>query len=176
MHLPRSYNKDGELNVIIETPKGSHFKSDYDPKFQLFRMVKGLPAGMHFPYDFGFIPGTLGEDGDPLDILVLSPYPLFIGCMATVKLIGVLEAEQTEKESKKVIRNDRLIGCLQTNCGDENSVFSNAKGLPSLLTYEIEAFFIQYNRLEGKQFYPLGWYGPKRAHALVEEGAKKHKR
>ncbi len=172
MQMPKPYNEDGELNVIIETPKGSPYKNDYDPKLQLFRMAKGLPAGMHFPYDFGFIPGTLGEDGDPLDILVLASYPLFVGCLATVKLIGVLEAEQTDKDSKKLIRNDRLIGCLQTKCGDETSFFSNAKELPQMLIEEIEAFFIQYNKLEGKRFHPLGWYGPKRAFSLLNENIK----
>ncbi len=170
MKLPNPHNEAGDVNVIIETPKGSNFKVDFDPKSQLFRLAKGLPAGMHFPYDFGFIPGTLGEDGDPLDILVLSPYVLFPGCAATVKLIGVLEAEQTEKTSTKAIRNDRLIGNLQTKCGEENGSLATVKDMPPLLLEEIEGFFIQYNKLEGRQFRSLGWYGPKRAHALVKAG------
>jgi inorganic pyrophosphatase len=173
MRMPKPYNEDRELNVIIETPKGSNFKYNYDPEFQLFRLAKALPAGMHFPYDFGFIPATLGEYGDPLDILVLSPYSMFAGCLATVRLIGALEAQQTKKNSKKAVRNDRLIGCLQTDSGGENNIFSSTKELPKRLAQEIEAFFVQYNRLEGKHFHPLGWHGPKRAQALLEAGIKK---
>ncbi len=171
MKLPKPHNENGDINVIIETPKGSNFKVDFDPKLQLFRLSKGLPAGMHFPYDFGFIPGTLGEDGDPLDILVLSPYVLFMGCAATVKLIGVLEAEQVEKTSPKAIRNDRLIGNLQMQCGNESDSLTTVKHLQPLLLEEIEGFFVQHNKLEGRQFRSLGWYGPKRAHALVEAGS-----
>jgi inorganic pyrophosphatase len=175
MRMPKTFNDQGELNVVIETPRGSNLKYDYDPEFQLFRLAKALPAGMHFPYDFGFIPGTLGGDGDPLDILVLSPHPISVGCLIPVKLIGVLEAEQTEKESRKPVRNDRLIGCLLAQAGDEDAAFSNAKELPRKLVAEIEAFFIQYNKLEGKHFRLLGWHGPKRAADVLEAGAKKNK-
>lgn len=166
MQLPKPYHETGGLNVIIETPKGSNFKHNYDPALQGFRLAKLLPVGMHFPYDFGFIPGTRGEDGDPLDILVLSPYPLFVGCVVTVHLISVLKAEQTEKEGSSPIRNDRLVGTLQADSGERVEKLSPA------LTREIEAFFIQYNRLEGKQFQPLGWGGSKQAYALVEAGIK----
>lgn len=174
MQMPKPYNEDGDVNVVIETPKGGNFKNDYDPKLRLFRLAKALPAGMHFPYDFGFIPGTLAEDGDPLDILVLSPAPLFVGCMVAVRLIGVLEAEQTAKDSKKAIRNDRLVGCLKTQAGDEDVVFSNVKELPQKLMEEVEAFFIQYNRLEGTRFHCLGWHGPKRASTLLKKSIKRH--
>ena len=175
MRMIKPVSDTGELNVIIETPRGSNLKYDYEPELRLFRLAKALPAGMHFPYDFGFIPGTLGEDGDPLDILVLSPHPIAVGALIPVKLIGVLEAEQTEKGSKKSIRNDRLIGCLLSEAGDEDAAFSNAKELPRKLVDEIEAFFVQYNRLEGKQFQLKGWHGPKRAASLLEAGIEKHK-
>jgi inorganic pyrophosphatase len=174
MDAIKPYTKDGLLNAIIETPKNSHCKNSYDPALRLFRLKKCLPVGMHFPYDFGFIPGTLGEDGDPLDVLILSSYPTFVGCLVTIQLIGVLEAEQTEKNNKETVRNDRLIGCLA--CENEEPNFSTAKALPQHLAKEIEAFFVQYNRLDGKRFTPLGWYGPKRAEALIEEGIKYHKK
>lgn len=173
MQMPKTYNDEGQLNVIIETPKGSVYKYDYNQKLQLFCLSKSLPVGMHFPYDFGFIPGTVGGDGDPLDVLVLSPAPLITGCLVTVTLIGVLEAKQTE--NNKTNRNDRLIGYVHTYAGDEYTAFSHVKELPQQLIQEIEAFFIQYNHLEGKHFEPLEWRGPKRADAVLEAGIKSNR-
>jgi inorganic pyrophosphatase len=69
------------IQVIIETPKGSRNKYAFDPKQKIFQLMKVLPAGMAFPYDFGFIPSTLAEDGDPTDVLVLMDEPAFAGCL-----------------------------------------------------------------------------------------------
>src|SRR3982750_495346 len=85
-------------NVIVETPKDSRAKYAYDPEKELFVLKLLLPAGMAFPYDFGFLPGTGGEDGDPLDILVLIDEPAAQGCLVVTRLIAVIEAEQTEKD------------------------------------------------------------------------------
>src|SRR3977135_1979499 len=94
--------------AIIETPKGSRNKFDYDPDSRLFMLGGLLPEGMMFPFDFGFIPSTLGEDGDPLDILVLMDAPAHVGCLIEVRIIGIIEAEQPE--DGKTERNDRLLG------------------------------------------------------------------
>src|SRR3954463_9187396 len=96
------------LNVVIETPKGSRVKYAYDPDAEMFELKKALPEGMMFPFNFGFIPGTKAEDGDPLDILILNQEPLIPGCLLKARLLGVLEAEQSE--DGKTTRNDRLIG------------------------------------------------------------------
>src|SRR5918912_4248095 len=90
----------GELNVIIETPKGSRNKFDYDEETGLFKIGGVLPAGASFPFDFGFVPSTVGGDGDPLDVLVLMDDPAFPGCLVAARLIGVIQAEQTEKDGK----------------------------------------------------------------------------
>src|ERR1700686_5412939 len=82
--------------AIIETPKGYHNKFEYDPDSGLFMLGGGLPEGMMFPFDFGFVPSTLGEDGDPLDILVLMGPPACVGCLIEVRIIGVIKAEQTQ--------------------------------------------------------------------------------
>src|SRR5580693_1474588 len=82
--------------AIIETPKGFRNKFDYDPESGLFKLGGLLPEGMLFPFDFGFIPSTLGEDGDPLDIMVLMDAPAHVGCLIDVRIIGVINAEQTE--------------------------------------------------------------------------------
>src|ERR1700745_3848430 len=100
--------RTGELRVVIETPKGSRNKYDYDPDCDCLELAFVLPEGMTFPYDFGFVPSTLEEDGDPLDILVLSDFPAVIGCLMCVRPIGVLEAKQKSKGADW-LRNDRLI-------------------------------------------------------------------
>lgn len=98
-----------DLNVIIETPKDCRNKYALDEELGVFVLKGILTAGHFFPYDFGFIPQTLGGDGDPLDVLVLMDEPAFVGCLVKTRLIGVIEAEQTEQDGK-VERNDRLIG------------------------------------------------------------------
>ena len=95
-------------NVIIETPKGSNVKYALDEETGLLTVKKALPEGMMFPFNFGMIPGTLGEDGDPLDVLVYNEEPLLAGCLLHVKAVGIIKAQQTDDEG--TLRNDRLIG------------------------------------------------------------------
>src|SRR5437763_6775127 len=106
--------KDGEtVQVVIETPRGNRNKFKYDPESGFFKLSKILPEGMVFPYDFGFVPSTKGEDGDPLDVLVLTDDPLFPGCLVDCVMIGVIEAEQ--EEDGETQRNDRLIAVAQAS-------------------------------------------------------------
>ncbi|MEJ7588557.1 MAG: inorganic diphosphatase, partial [Ferruginibacter sp.] len=86
---------------MIETPKGSAQKYTYDSTTKFFRLTKILPAGMVFPYDFGFIPETMGEDGDPLDSMIISEFPSFTGCMISCRVIGGIKATQSEKGAGK---------------------------------------------------------------------------
>src|SRR5436190_17387182 len=95
------------VNAVIETPQGSRNKYKYDPEMGLFRLSKVLPAGSEFPFSFGFIPRTLAEDGDPVDVLLLADEPVPVGCVVPARLIGVLEAENVDGGKKE--RNDRLI-------------------------------------------------------------------
>lgn len=161
----------GDLNVIIETPRGSGNKFKYEPTLTLFRLNKTLPAGAVFPFDFGFIPSTLGEDGDPLDVMVFLDEPVFPGNLITARLIGVIEAEQTEEG--KTVRNDRLIAV-----GSLSQDYKNVKELTDLdanLITQIEHFFISYNQIEGKQFKPLGRPNSEQAEKLLEAGRKRFK-
>src|SRR5262245_43048840 len=96
------------VTVIVETPAGSRNKFKHDPGSGMFKLSKVLPEGMMFPYDFGFVPSTRGEDGDPVDVLVLTDEPTFPGCLLECRLVGVLEAEQEERNQKKK-KNPRLI-------------------------------------------------------------------
>ena len=149
--LPAFAEKGPCVRAVIETPKGSPHKYTYDPEYEAFELTKTLPQGMTFPFDFGFIPSTQGDDGDPLDVLVLMDFPAITGCVVKSRLIGCMQAEQKEK-GKKVMRNDRFIAVA-----DDARGLSDVRALSDLrpgLMKEIKAFFIQYNKLAGKEFTP----------------------
>ena len=160
----------GELHVIIETPKGSRNKFDFDEGHGLFKLGGVLPAGAVFPFDFGFVPSTLGGDGDPLDVLLLMDEPAFPGCLVHSRLVAVIEAEQTERDGTRT-RNDRLIA-VAANSHTHTGVRTLAD-LNSALLDEIEHFFVSYNEMKGKTFKPLGRFGPIKAARLIEEGAQR---
>ena len=163
-----TFRADGdELNVIIEAPKGSRNKYGYDPDEGLFVLKTVLPAGAIFPYDFGFIPSTLGEDGDPVDILVLMDEPAFAGCLVPSRLVGAIQATQTERDGESM-RNDRLIAVAVASRNHRDVRSLDALG--GNLLEEIEHFFVSYNAAKGKRFAPLGRAGPDEALRLVEEG------
>src|ERR1700722_1614366 len=149
-HL-KAFDKDEAdlITVIIETPKGSRNKYAFDPEERIFALKKVLPAGMAFPYDFGFVPSTLGGDGDPLDVLVLMDFPVVPGCILTVRPIGAIKAEQKDKGAEWT-RNDRLIA-VATHARVHDEAHS-LKGLGPHLLKEISAFFVNYNRLHDKKF------------------------
>ncbi len=157
-----------QCRAIIETPKGRRNKFDYDPESGLFELAGLLPEGMMFPFDFGFIPSTLGEDGDPLDVMVLMDEPAHVGCLLHVRLIGVIEAEQTEKG--KTERNDRLLAVSIHSYSHEN--VTSIKRVGQSFLAQIEEFFISYNKLRGKKFKVTGLGGPERALARLKKGAR----
>jgi inorganic pyrophosphatase len=164
-HLQPHNGKADAWNVVVETPKGSRGKFSYDPILGIFRLGKILPLGAVFPFDFGFIPSTIAEDGDPLDILILTDAPAFPGCLASVRLIGVIEAQQREENGK--CRNDRVIG-VSTDSHNHRNVRS-LRDLDDSVTEEIEHFFASYHALGKKPFKAIGHHGPKRAKRLVEQ-------
>ena len=147
-----AFAEDGHVLVVIETPKGSRNKYAYDGQLGVFQLKGVLPEGTSFPYDYGYIPSTKGGDGDPLDILVIMDAPAFPGCVITAKVIGAIEAEQTERDGQRE-RNDRLIG-VATHAHTHDHVGSLSDLRPQMIE-EIEAFFQHYNRLAGKEFRPV---------------------
>jgi inorganic pyrophosphatase len=166
--------KSEYVNVIIETPKGSHMKFKYDEANGVFMYDKTLPIGQTFPFDFGFLPSTKGGDGDPLDVLVLTEEPTFVGCLVHAKLLGVIEAEQTE--DGKTERNDRLIAIpLEAKSGKPPA--GATKHLDPDIARNITTFFVEYNKLQGKKFKTLRVAGPDRAATLVRSGmSSSHKK
>jgi len=161
------------LRVVVETPKGSRSKVDYDPKLKVFYLKKTLPEGMVFPFDFGFIPQTLGDDGDPLDALVLMPESLPSGCVVDTRLIGVIRAKQKEK-GQKPVRNDRFIVVSATAC--EFARFKKPTDLPPVMLEQLERFFITYNEVEGRTFTLLGVENAAAALKLIKTGRNRARR
>jgi inorganic pyrophosphatase len=151
--IPHRLNGDAlTCRAIIETPKGCRSKYDYDPQTGLFELAGLLPAGMAFPLAFGFVPSTKGEDGDPVDILVLADEDLPVGCLVTVRLLGVIDAEQTEQGEAKL--NDRLVGKVA-----QSRSFADIDELARLgdgFVDELKRFFITYNGLKQKVFEVVG--------------------
>lgn len=159
--------ESGHVNAIIDTPKGSRNKFKFDDKIGMFKLGGALPVGAVFPFDFGYIPSTKAEDGDALDILILMDEPAFVGCLVPAKLIGVIEAEQTE--DGQTTRNDRLIAVAADSRNHSDVRFLG--DLNSNLVHEIERFFISYNETKGKKFNVLGRSGPEAARALIAKGS-----
>lgn len=155
------------FRVVIETPKGSRNKFSFNPKERVFELKKVLPSGMAFPYDFGFIPRTIAEDGDPIDVLVLMDEPGFPGCVLSCRPIGVIEGEQGNKKDKKE-RNDRIVA-IEKDAHSWEDV-KTVSDLGKQFAEELEEFFVNYHRLTGKQYRILGLKGPEQARKLVESG------
>jgi inorganic pyrophosphatase len=153
------------ITAIVETPKGSAQKYDYDKKNKWFKLRKIMPAGMVFPFDFGFIPGTKGEDGDPLDIIIISELRSFPGCAMDCRVIGGIVAKQTEK-NKTTVRNDRFLAIPEAS-----QMFAEVKSiadLPNDIIEQLENFFVNYNEEEGKKFTPLKNIDAKEAYKLIK--------
>ncbi len=172
-HLGARRRDSDDVNVIVETPKGSRNKFDYDEEYRLFALGGVLPAGAVFPYDFGFIPSTLGGDGDPLDVLVLMDEPAFTGCLVAARVIGVIEADQTEEDGATT-RNDRVIA-VATGSRNHRDLRSIDE-LNANLLHEIEHFFVSYNAAKGKQFSLRGRSGPDRAREVLDDAERRFAR
>src|ERR1700722_3859584 len=157
--------------AIIETPKNRRNKFDYDPPSDLFKLGGLLPEGMIFPFDFGFIPSTLGGDGDPLDILVLMDAATHVGCLLDVRIIGMIKARQTE--DGKTGTNNRLLGVAVHSYAHED--LKSVADLSKTLLDQVEEFFVSYNKQRGKKFAITGTGGPKKAIKFLKSGIQAHK-
>src|SRR4051794_24843696 len=164
--LPIKHGK--RLNVIVETPRGSRNKFTYEPELGLFRLGKQLPAGAVFPFDFGFVPSTLADDGDPLDVLVLIDTATFPGCLVRARLLGVMLGRQTGR-SGRTVDNPRLIA-VGTKSNEYDDI-ETLHDLPDALVDEIEHFFVSYNAASGKVFEPMGRHGRKGARSVLSAAA-----
>ena len=163
-------NRDGEgrLLAVIEAAAGSRCKFKFDPATGALTLHAMLPLGTSFPYAFGFVPSTLGEDGDPLDVMVFVDEQVPPGVVVPCRLVGVIIATQTRDGAS--MRNDRLLAIA-----DKSHTYRRVHALADLersVLSEIERFFEFYNAQKGEKFTPLGRHGVKRAEALVQTGKR----
>ena len=170
MKLPDAFTDEQQqhINAIIESPKGSRNKYAFDPTTELFKLKHILPAGTAFPLDFGFVPRTKAEDGDPLDVLVLTEQNLVSGCLVECRLLGVIVAEQRDKDGK-VERNDRLVA-VPLKSHDYSEVHT-IEDMGKDRLNDITHFFSYYNSMKGSQFDVKEIEGPAQAVKLVKKHA-----
>ena len=154
--------------AVIETPKGSRSKFDYDTESGLFLLAGLVPEGMTFPLNFGFIPSTKAEDGDPLDVMVLHDESIPVGTLINIRLLGVIEGEQTE--DGKTVRNDRLLAV--THCSHHYEHIKDIDRLGKKFLEHLTQFWINYNALKGKRYEVRGVHGPKRAAEAIKQASR----
>lgn len=160
------------VTVIVETPKGKGLKYDFDPETGYYFLKKIMPAGMVFPFDFGFVPGTIGEDGDPIDVIVIAEMESFPGCAMECRIIGALKAKQQERDGK-IMRNDRYIAVpiVSTLYADINEIGQ----FPKEILSQLEQFFQNYNEQAGKRFSVLEHTNAKKASKMLEASRQSQK-
>jgi len=147
------------IYAVVETPRGSRCKLEFDPKILAFTLSKSLFAGLTYPYDGGFVPSTRAEDGDPLDVLIIHDAATYPGLVLRCMPIGVLEVLQTANGKKE--RNDRVFAIPEKSPFEAE--LKDIRHLPERALDELEKFFEATNALGGKSLKFLGWRGARRA-------------
>jgi inorganic pyrophosphatase len=158
-------SSNGHVNVFVEIPKGSQNKYEYDENVGMIVLDRVLHSSVHYPTDYGFVPGTRGADGEPLDAMVLVDNSTFPGCLLEARLVGVLTIRSTGgRPERKVlgvpVREPRL------------TEYEDVSDVPDHQLREIEHFFEVFKDLEGSEIGVVGWEGAQRAEALLEEAIR----
>jgi inorganic pyrophosphatase len=171
VNLP-PFTENGDAHVVVEPPRGSRAKFAYDPKLEAFILSKSLLTGLTYPHDWGFVPSTKADDGDPLDIMVIHDTATFPGIVLTCRIIGVLQIEQ--KSKGKAERNDRLFAVPRRSHSEQG--LRDVRDLSKPIQQELEKFFIATDELEDKKLEIIGWKGPKIAIKAIKDCAKSFSR
>jgi inorganic pyrophosphatase len=158
---------DGYFRVVVETPRTSQAKLAYDPKLGAFTLSKSLLKGLTYPHDWGFIPSTKADDGDPLDVMVIHDAATYPGLVLSCRLIGILQIIQKKKGS--AVRNDRLFAVPRYS--HEEQGLKDVRTLSKAVREELEKFFIATDELEQKRLKILGWKGPKAAMKAIRDAS-----
>ena len=166
-----SRDDEGAWLAVIEATQGTRHKLKYEADWRAFVLKGQLPLGLSFPYDFGFLPSTRGDDGDPLDVLVLADEALPPGTVVPCRIVAVIEAEQQDEGAAAPERNDRLLAVAVGShrygeCHDLGDIAASVLA-------EIEQFFVALNAQKGGRFRPLGRRGAEAATDLVERGRRR---
>jgi inorganic pyrophosphatase len=172
-----AYADDDALQVIVECPRGSRLKLDYEPDLRLFSVSRPLPIGMCYPYDWGFIPGTRAADGDPVDALLLSDVATYPGVLIKGRAIGMVvltQAAEPKKSGKPREReiNNRVI-VLPTWRDARQAV---TESLPQDIRDQLEEFFVAVTRFTDKRVEVKGWASARAADAYVKAHRRRRSR
>ncbi len=152
--------------MIIEIPKGSRNKYEFDPKRRVFKLDRMLFSSMHYPSDYGFIPETLAEDGDALDALVLLGEPTFPGCLIEARPVGLFRMRDEKGVDHKILAVPLY--------DPQWNYIHNLKEVPAHLLVEIEHFFDVYKELEKKKTAVEGWEDAASAYRIIEEARQRY--
>jgi inorganic pyrophosphatase len=158
---------DGAVRVVVESPRGSTVKLKYEPELGVFGISRPLPVGLSYPFDWGFVPGTSGADGDPVDAMVVWDVASYPGVVIPCRMLGVIQVEQNQ--GKLRVRNDRI---LAAPFKAPRLVWRTAADMPERLREEISWFFAAVVALENKNISILGWEGPAAAEELIRRSSK----
>jgi len=163
-----TYDDQGSLRVVVESPRGSSLKLDFDPKLRLFTISRELPLGVAYPFDWGFIPGTRGDDGDPLDAMVLHHQPSYPGVVLPCRILGMVEINQREARGKPEV-NNRIIATPRWH--QALSTLDEARDLPKAVRRQIEQFFVSSVAFTGKQITVKGWGSARMTKAFIDRNS-----
>jgi inorganic pyrophosphatase len=167
LHQLETFDENRCVRVVVETSAGMRSKLKYRPSLDALEVHHVLPAGLAFPRDFGFVPSTLGEDGDPLDALVFADEPTPPGVIVPCRLVGVLQAMQSAP-GQPARRNDRFLAV--SSHGHLHSHWHDLPDLAEAMLAQLEQFFIDYDRRRGIEFRPIGRADAAAALQLLEQG------
>ena len=171
INLP-PFTEDGDVCVVVETPRSSRAKFDYDPKLKSFTLSKSLLTGLTYPHDWGFVPSTQADDGDPIDVMVVHDAATFPGIILTCRVIGILQIEQ--KHKGKSLRNDRVFAVPRDSHSEQ--ALKDVSDLSKPIRQELEKFFKATDELEDKKLTIIGWKGPKAAVQAIKDAFKSFKK
>lgn len=164
-----SRNEDGHIHVVVEAPMGSRVKLKYEPELGAISLSRPLPAGLAYPYDWGFVPSTKAEDGDPLDALIVSDVGTYPGVVLPCRPVAVVRVDQKEGNSRE--RNDRVIFVMSGAPRQEH--LKGPDDFPKRTREELEQFFLNSTFFTPKDARILGWGGVDEAMRLISQSEAK---
>ncbi len=164
------YDADGNLHVVVESPRGSMMKIALDPEREAFVVKHVLPHGLVYPFAWGFVAGTRAADGDPLDAMVVADVPTWPGLLVPSRPLGILRVRQRDTPRGAWTRNDRLLAIP----GDDPEL-ADVRALPRKLVAHLEEFFVRVGELKHAAVQVDGWSGPRAARTLVADGARRRR-
>jgi inorganic pyrophosphatase len=165
-------NHGRRVHAVIETPRDTRHKYAFEPKLGIFKLKQTLPEGLEWPYDYGFVPRTLADDGDPLDVLVLSTIPTFTGCLLETRVLGIVRLK------KNGVENDRVIAAppRQSGVSQRSDAFDDIDDVPKETIGDVCRFLVEYSEEEGNKIEFRGVRSRKKAMAAIETAIKAYEK